>query len=118
MGYGYGRNDPDNWDTDPWGRPTDPDDWEPNMRARQEPLPPPKKVPPMNLYGVQVGCIDDYGHTIGGDSGTGKCFRCGFTWQRLHTMLDHCVVGTGAIVLEVGQARTTLAKSNRIGKGT
>lgn len=154
MSYGYGRNDSDNWDTDPYGRPMDPDDDGPPIKRIRHPKPHPedvkdgdcvncgapkshprhhpfasfkadccvfsngKPLPPMNLYGAEVACIEGHGHMLGGDSGTGKCLRCGFTWQRLSTMTGHCVVGTGAVVLDVGQARTALVKGARLGTGT
>lgn len=101
MGYGYGRNDLDNWPTDAWGRPFDPDEPCDTAASDNRPVPPPRKVPPMNLYGASVACIDDCDHNINGDSGYGKCSRCGFAWRRLHTALGYAIVGTGAIVLEV-----------------
>ncbi len=35
MSSGHGRNDPDNWPTDPWGRPIDPDELHTSARPRR-----------------------------------------------------------------------------------
>ncbi len=121
MSYGYGRNDPDNWETGPYGKPIDPD-WESSAtRAASSVQRAPTEAPkprPLNLYGAIVECSDAYGHMLLGNSGEGFCSRCGFRWHRLHTMLGHVVVGTGAIVIALGTARTSAKVGDRLGDGT
>ena len=95
MIIGYGMQDPDNWDTGPYGRPIDPyqDEWDAIDKSRAErKRPHGDPIKPNRCVAPRAQCIQrhDGNHNfVVAYSGSWRCTRCGFHYER------HGVPGRG-----------------------